>query len=72
MFYTIFKIGGILSQELLQKLQSGIFEYDGEKVKLLAVESLKAGISPLEVMSVLTDAIREVGAKFGRNEIFLF
>ena len=58
-------------EEILQKIREALFQYDSEAVKSVSQELIDKGISPLEGIDVLTKTAREIGDKFGRNEIFL-
>lgn len=58
-------------EEILQKIREALFQYDSEAVKSVSQELIDKAISPLEGIDVLTKTAREIGDKFGRNEIFL-
>ena len=57
---------------ILKELRDGILNYDEERVKKAAQRALEVGIDPFRaIKDGLTPAIREVGGKFERMEIFL-
>ena len=60
-----------MDKELCEKLQQAIKEYDAQAAANLTQQALQKQLDPLEVMDVLTGAIREIGDKFGRGEVFL-
>ncbi|MCD6515167.1 MAG: corrinoid protein [Candidatus Odinarchaeota archaeon] len=59
-------------EELFKKMQEAIFNYDKDLAVKLAKEAIEAGIDPLEAIEKgFAVAIRELGEKFDRMEIFL-
>ena len=59
-------------EEILRELREGILSYDEGRVKNAARRALEEGMDPfLAIKDGLTPAIREVGEKFERMEIFL-
>ena len=59
-------------KEILQKLYDGVLQGDKTKTTEAAEQSLGAGISPLMAIEQgMTPAIKEVGDRFGRMEMFL-
>lgn len=54
-----------------EELRSAIVEYNNE----LAVGAVKAvveqGLDPLEALEVMTEAIRDIGDRFGKGELYL-
>ena len=60
-----------MDKELCEKLQQAIKEYDAQAAANLTQQALQKQLDPLEVLDVLTGAIREIGDKFGRGEVFL-
>jgi len=58
-------------EEILEKLRKALLEYNEEAIKNAAREALKEKIDPLKAIDVLAEAIREIGAKFERGEVFL-
>jgi len=58
--------------DILESIRQAILNYDEDSVKRLVTEAIEGGIDPLKVLNEgLTPAIREVGDKFGKEEIFL-
>jgi methanogenic corrinoid protein MtbC1 len=59
-------------KEILQELYDGVLKGDREKTVAAAKQSLDASIAPLEAIEEgMTPAIKEVGDRFGRMEMFL-
>ncbi|MEM3421184.1 MAG: corrinoid protein [Candidatus Hadarchaeum sp.] len=59
-------------EEILKELREGVLNYDEERVKRAAKKALEDGIDPyVAITEGLTPAIREIGEKFERMEIFL-
>lgn len=59
-------------EEILKKIYTAVLEGSAEQAHDLATQSLEMGISPLSVINDgMTPAIREVGDRFGRGEMFL-
>jgi corrinoid protein of di/trimethylamine methyltransferase len=60
-----------MSENILEKLKKSIFEYDETGIRDIAENALKEGISPIEAMDALTEAITEIGERFNEGELFL-
>ena len=59
-------------EELFKKMQKAIYDYDKEGAVALAKEALANGVDPLEAVEKgFAVAIRDLGDKFDRMEIFL-
>lgn len=59
-------------QEILEKLKNSVIQADIDAVESTAKEALAAGVDPLlAIEEGLSKGLREVGEKFGRQEIFL-
>ncbi len=58
-------------EEILLKVRSDLFNYDMEAIKADVEKALEKGIPALEIINVLSDAMREIGDKFARLELFL-
>ena len=59
-------------EELFKKMQKAIYDYDKEGAAALAREALAEGVDPLEAVEKgFAVAIRDLGDKFDRMEIFL-
>lgn len=58
--------------QILESIRQAILNYDEDSVKKLVTDAIEQGIEPLKVLNEgLTPAIREIGDRFGREEIFL-
>jgi corrinoid protein of di/trimethylamine methyltransferase len=60
-----------MGNALLEKLKSAILDYDPEASAESARKAVAAGIAPSEILSAMTDAIREIGEGFNRGDLFL-
>lgn len=56
---------------ILENLKKSIFDYDKELSEKYAKMCIEKKIDPIEALKVMTDAIREIGDAFGRNELWL-
>jgi corrinoid protein of di/trimethylamine methyltransferase len=64
--------GGLnMGNELFEKLQKAIKEFDGQAAESLTKQAMQEKMDPIQVLDALTDAIREVGDGFGKGELFL-
>jgi corrinoid protein of di/trimethylamine methyltransferase len=68
---NIDKGGWNMENELFEKLQKAIKEYDTQAAESLTKQAMQEKIHPLRVLDALTEAIREVGDGFGKGELFL-
>lgn len=57
--------------EILENLRKAILEYDNANAEGWARKAVEAEIDPVEMMDVLTGAIRQVGDSFGKGELWL-
>lgn len=57
--------------QILESFREAVFEYDHEASETLAQKALDEGTSAVIVARTLTDAMREIGDKFGRGELYL-
>ncbi len=57
--------------DILEDLKSLVLNFDVDSAQGLAKKAIDEGIDPLEAAKALTVAIREVGDKFGKGELFL-
>jgi len=58
--------------DISESIKQAVVNYDEDAVKRLVTEAIKNGMDPLQVLNEsLTPAIRDVGDKFGKEEIFL-
>ncbi len=60
-----------MATTVLESLKRAILEYDEEQAEALARSAIEQGIEPLVALEALTDAIREVGEGFEREELWL-
>jgi corrinoid protein of di/trimethylamine methyltransferase len=60
-----------MENELFEKLQKAITEYDAQAAESLAKQAMQEKMDPIQVLDALTDAIRQVGDGFGKGELFL-
>ena len=58
-------------EELIEGLSTAVKEGDIEKGGALAKKGLKEGYDPLDVLEGVTGALKEVGGRFGKGEMFL-
>ena len=60
-----------MGNELFEKLQKAIKEFDAQAAESLAKQAMQEKMDPIQVLDALTEAIREVGDGFGKGELFL-
>ena len=58
-------------KEIFDKLREDIINYDDASIKVDVEKALQEGATPLDVLKVLSDTVKEVGDKFSRLELFL-
>lgn len=58
-------------EEILQKAKNAIESFSKDEAVVAAKEALDANIDPVEVITALTEGMREVGDKFDKGECFL-
>ncbi|MHA1939244.1 MAG: B12-binding domain-containing protein, partial [Candidatus Thorarchaeota archaeon] len=58
-------------KELIDSLSKAVEEGNIEEATSLPETGIKAGYDPLEVLNGVTSALKEVGGRFGRGEMFL-
>ncbi|MEM3151485.1 MAG: corrinoid protein [Candidatus Bathyarchaeia archaeon] len=58
-------------EEILMKIRSDLFNYDIDSIKVDVEKALENGLSPMEIINVLSDGMREIGDKFAKLELFL-
>lgn len=56
---------------VLEKLKNTVLEFDIDNAESVAKEAIEAGIDPLKSANTLTEAIKIVGDKFGKGDLFL-
>jgi len=57
--------------DILENLKRAVKEYDSESTAYYAREALNNRIDPITAMNAVTEAIREVGDRFGKGELWL-
>lgn len=60
-----------MSNEIFKNLKKAVLEFDAKQAANLVTKALEDKIDSIEILDALTEAIREVGDKFGKGEIFL-
>ena len=60
-----------MGTEILEQLKRAVIEYDSDGAASLAKKAVDEKVDALEVMSALTEAIRQVGDGFGKGELWL-
>jgi len=61
-----------MGEAILEGLREAVFYFDEEEVARLSEEAVREGLDPVEVMEEgLAGALREVGDRFGRGEVFI-
>ena len=60
-----------MSTGTIEQLKMAVLEYDREKAASLAKKAVEEGVSPIEGLAALTDAIRQVGDGYDREELWL-
>jgi corrinoid protein of di/trimethylamine methyltransferase len=60
-----------LAMEIVQRLVQAVQDGEDEDALALVQQAMAADVDPLTVVDALTDAIREVGDRFERMEVFL-
>jgi corrinoid protein of di/trimethylamine methyltransferase len=56
---------------IFDNLRQAIADYDASAAEALARQALEQGLDALEVLDIVTEAVRAVGDGFGRGELFL-
>ena len=60
-----------MSAEIIENLKKAIFEYDSDAAAKWANKAVEEQIDPTTAMAAATEAIREIGDRFGKGELFL-
>ncbi len=60
-----------MTKQILDNLRQSVLQYDVEAAREWATEAVEQDVDCLEAMAALTEAIREVGAHFGRGDLWL-
>jgi corrinoid protein of di/trimethylamine methyltransferase len=57
--------------EVIEGLKRAVIEYDSEGAAGWARRAVVEGVAPIKAMEALTEAIRQVGDRFGKGELWL-
>jgi corrinoid protein of di/trimethylamine methyltransferase len=57
--------------DVMEKLRQAITSYDAEGAASCAEQALSKGLAPVDILEVMTEAIREVGDSFSKGELWL-
>lgn len=60
-----------MSVEILENLKKAIIEYDDKEATNWAKKVVKEKIDPVKALNTITVAIRQVGGRFGKGELWL-
>jgi corrinoid protein of di/trimethylamine methyltransferase len=60
-----------MALEVIEGLKRAVIEYDAEGAAGWARKAVAEGVAPLKAMEALTEAIRQVGDRFGKGELWL-
>ena len=60
-----------MKAEVLENLRKAVMDYDVKGAAILAKKALEEGIDPLKAADTLTEAVGEIGAGYGRGDLFL-
>ena len=58
-------------KEILEKLKQALYSYSSKETEKVAQETLEKGIDPMNAINALTEAVRQIGERYGRMELFL-
>lgn len=58
-------------EELFSKIKEAFMEYEDEELLDCVRQALEAGADPLEIISLLSKSLEEIGAAFAAGELFL-
>jgi corrinoid protein of di/trimethylamine methyltransferase len=60
-----------MALEVIEGLKRAVIEYDAEGAAGWARKAVAEGVAPVKAMEALTEAIRQVGDRFGKGELWL-
>jgi len=60
-----------MALEVIESLKRAVVEYDAEGAAGWARKAVVEGVAPVKAMQALTEAIRQVGDRFGKGELWL-
>ena len=61
----------VLKEDLLKRLEAVVFDGNAQEAELLAENVVKQGIDIISVIEMLTAAMRVIGDRFSREELFI-
>jgi len=60
-----------MTTEIIGNLKRAVIEYDGQSAANWAKKAVEEKVEPLKMLAALTEAIRQVGDRFGKGELWL-
>jgi len=60
-----------MTNEILDNLKQSVLQYDGKAARQWAERAVEEQVDPLTALATLTEAIRQVGDRFGRGDLWL-
>lgn len=57
--------------DILEKLKNTVLSFDIDNAEETAKKVIGSGVDPMQAANVLTEAIKDVGDRFGKGELFL-
>jgi len=60
-----------MALEVIESLKRAVIEFDAEGAAGWARKAVAEGVAPVKAMEALTEAIRQVGDRFGKGELWL-
>ena len=60
-----------MALEVIENLKRAVMEYDAQGAASWARKAVTEGVEPVKAMKALTEAIRQVGDRFGKGELWL-
>ena len=60
-----------MTEEILEELKKAIINYDRESAISSAKKSIEEKIDPVKVIDAMISAIRQVGDRFGKEELWI-
>ncbi len=60
-----------MSLEIIENLRRAVIEYDAEAATSWAERAIAEKVEPAQALGALTEAIRQVGDRFGKGELWL-
>ena len=57
--------------DMIQNLKDIVLNFDIDNAEAMAKAAINSGLAPVLAANALTDAIRDVGDRFGKGELYL-